>query len=138
VALIQPTPWFVLPPAMELYFRRQHSDYVPPPPMRPDCRAALEVGGSAALSFIYPKENAQVYVPVEMGGAMGRVVFEAAHRNSGSRVFWHLDDAYYGETGDIHQMAMAPAPGPHVLTLVDEAGETVRRRFTVLSRGRSR
>jgi hypothetical protein len=33
---------------------------------------------------------------------------------------------------------MASAPGPHVLTLVDEAGETVSRRFTVLSRGRSR
>jgi len=138
VALLKSTPWFVLPPAMETYFRRQHADYEPPPPLRPDCRAGIGDGGAAALSFIYPKENAQVYVPIEMGGRVGRVIFEAAHRDPESRVFWHLDDAYYGETRDIHQMAMAPAPGKHVLTVVDEAGETVRRAFTVLARDRPR
>jgi hypothetical protein len=31
-------------------------------------------------------------------------------------------------------MAIAPPPGDHVLTLVDENGETVERRFTVLAR----
>ena len=134
VALIRSAPWFVLPPAMETYYRRQHADYVPPPPLRPDCRAEIGSDGAVALSFIYPKENAQVYVPIEMGGGIGRVVFEAAHRDPESRVFWHLDDAYYGETRDIHQMAMAPAPGKHVLTIVDEAGETAHRAFTVLSR----
>ena len=60
--------------------------------------------------------------------------FEAAHRDPAARVFWHLDDEYLGETRDIHQMALAPRPGPHVLVLVDERGETVRRRFTALGR----
>jgi len=35
----------------------------------------------------------------------------------------------------IHQLAIAPAPRTHVLTLVDEAGETLRRRFSVLGKG---
>jgi penicillin-binding protein 1C len=69
-----------------------------------------------------------------MDGGAGRVVFEAAHRDPAARVFWHLDDEYQGETRDIHQMALAPRPGPHVLVLVDERGETVRRRFTVVGR----
>ena len=107
-------------------------------PYRPDCRAAVGAAGSASLSFVYPREGAAVYVPVEMDGAVGRVVFEAAHRDPAARVFWHLDDEYQGETRDIHQMALAPRPGPHVLVLVDERGETVRRRFTVAREKRAR
>ncbi len=131
---IRSVAWFVLPPALETHYRRFHADYRPPPPYRPDCRAALGVSGSASLSFVYPREGAAVYVPVEMDGSVGRVVFEAAHRDPAARVFWHLDDEYQGETRDIHQMALAPRPGPHVLVLVDERGETVERRFTVVGR----
>ena len=134
VAAIRTVAWFVLPPAMETHYRRLHADYRPPPAFRPDCRAGLGASGGAALAFVYPREGAAVYVPVEMDGAVGRVVFEAAHRDPAARVFWHLDDEYQGETRDIHQMALAPRPGPHVLVLVDERGETVRRRFTVVGR----
>ncbi len=74
-------------------------------------------------------------MPLEIDGGVGRVVFEAAHREPGTRVFWHLDETYEGETRDIHQMALAPAPGEHVLVLVDERGESVRRRFTAVGRG---
>jgi penicillin-binding protein 1C len=138
VSAIRSSPWFVLPPAMETHFRRFRADYRPPPPYRPDCRASVGGAGSASLSFVYPREGAAVYVPVEMDGAVGRVVFEAAHRDPAARVFWHLDDEYQGETRDLHQMALAPRPGPHLLVLVDERGETVRRRFTALGRsGRS-
>jgi len=137
VSAIRTRPWFVLPPVMEVYYRRQHADYEPPPPLRPDCRAALEAGGSGSLSIVYPKPNAAVYVPVEMDGRLGRVVFEAAHRDASARVFWHVDDQYVGETRDIHQLEIAPPPGRHVLTLVDETGESVRRAFTVLGRSTS-
>jgi penicillin-binding protein 1C len=98
----------------------------------------LDAAAAASLSFVYPKENAQVYVPVEMSGSLGRVVFEAAHRNPQTRVFWHVDDEYQGETRDVHQMELAPPPGRHVLTLVDEAGETVRRTFSVLGKAGTR
>jgi penicillin-binding protein 1C len=134
VSTIRAVAWFVLPPAMEVHYRRLHADYRPPPAFRPDCRAGLGAGGSAALAFVYPREGAAVYVPVEMDGSLGRVVFEAAHRDPAARVFWHLDDEYLGETRDIHQMALAPRPGWHRLVLVDERGETARRRFTVVGR----
>jgi penicillin-binding protein 1C len=65
------------------------------------------------------------------------VVFEAAHRDPRTTVFWHLDGEYQGQTRDIHEMALAPAPGPHVLTLVDENGESVQRRFRALRRDTS-
>jgi penicillin-binding protein 1C len=89
---------------------------------------------TAALDCVSPKEDAILYVPVEMDGSLGRVVFEAAHRDPQTTVYWHLDDEYQGETRDIHQMALAPAPGPHALTLVDEHGESVERRFHAVRR----
>jgi penicillin-binding protein 1C len=134
VAAIRTAAWFVLPPAMEAHYRRLHADYRPPPSFRPDCRAMLPAAGSGALSLVYPGEGTAVYVPVEMDGSVGRVVFEAAHRDPAARVFWHLDDEYQGETRDIHQMALAPRPGTHRLVVVDERGETARRRFTVVGR----
>lgn len=131
---VRSVSWFVLPPAQESYYRRLHADYQPPPPVRPDCRAALSGAPSTSLSFVYPREGAFVYVPVEIDGSLGRVVFEAAHRDSSARVFWHLDGEYQGETVETHQLALAPAPGRHRLVLVDERGESVERRFTAIGR----
>jgi penicillin-binding protein 1C len=136
LAAIRTVSWFVLPPALETYYRRLHADYRPPPPFREDCRSALSGAESASLSFVYPREGASVYVPVEMDGSLGRVVFEAAHRDPRARVFWHLDDEYAGETVETHQLALAPRAGAHRLVLVDERGETVERRFTAVDRGR--
>jgi penicillin-binding protein 1C len=122
---------------METYYRLRHADYRPLPPLRPDCRAAVGPTGADALAWVSPKQGATLYVPVEMNGALGRVVFEAAHRDPQTTVFWHLDGQYQGETRDIHEMALAPTPGTHVLTLVDEHGESVERRFHALRRDAS-
>jgi penicillin-binding protein 1C len=136
VADIRAVPWFVLPPAQETHYRLRHADYRPLPPLRPDCRAAVDTPGAPDLACVSPPEGAVVFVPVEMDGSLGRVVFEAAHRSPRTTVHWHLDGEYQGRTRDIHQMALAPAPGPHVLTLVDEHGTSVRRRFRALRRER--
>jgi penicillin-binding protein 1C len=39
-----------------------------------------------------------------------------------------------GATRDIHQMALAPEPGDHIITLVDANGERLQRNFTVLGK----
>jgi penicillin-binding protein 1C len=134
VAAIRAEPWFVLPPAMETHYRLRHADYRPLPPLRPDCRAAVGAARADSLAWVSPKEGAILYVPFEMDGALGRVVFEAAHREPRTTVYWHLDGEYQGQTRDIHEMALAPAPGIHVLTLVDGNGESVERRFRALRR----
>ncbi|MCP4715401.1 MAG: penicillin-binding protein 1C, partial [Deltaproteobacteria bacterium] len=41
VSEIKAVNWFILPPALEWFYKRKHSDYLPPPPFRPDC---MEVG----------------------------------------------------------------------------------------------
>lgn len=86
------------------------------------------------MEIIYPPDRAQIYVPLELDGARGRAVFEVAHERPTTQIFWHLNDQYIGSTAEVHQMGLAPEPGRYVLTLVDEYGERMERRFQILSR----
>jgi penicillin-binding protein 1C len=123
--------WFVLPPAQEYYFRRAHAEYRPLPAMRADCQAAFS--SRPALAVLYPEANARVLIPRELDGKQGRTVFEAVHRRRDATIYWHLDGEYLGETHTFHQQSLDMDPGEHILTLVDEEGERVARRFQVLA-----
>jgi penicillin-binding protein 1C len=122
--------WFVLPPAMEWYYKSKNAGYRPLPPVRNDCHGA--VGKMASMELIYPKRHSKLYVPRELDGTMGRAVFEIAHRSPSSEVFWHLDDQYIGTTKRIHQMGINPDDGIHTLTWVDEHGELLKVSFEVM------
>ncbi|UOE52111.1 penicillin-binding protein 1C [Mucilaginibacter sp. SMC90] len=123
--------WFVLPPSMEYYYKARSYQYHVLPPFRTDCTQA-ENGN--AMEVIYPKNGAKIYVPLEADGTRGRMICNAAHRQPGMKIFWHLDDQYVGETKDFHQMALNPPPGKHLLTLVDGNGNTTSISFEVLKK----
>ncbi|WP_299591496.1 penicillin-binding protein 1C [Mucilaginibacter sp.] len=123
--------WLVLPPSMEYYYKTKNYQYRVLPPFRPDC---VQAENAAPMEVIYPKDGAKIYVPLEADGSRGRVIFNAAHRQAGVKIFWHLDDKYVGETKDFHQMALNPSPGKHQLTLVDGNGNTVHIGFEVLQK----
>ena len=57
-----------------------------------------------------------------MDGSQGKTIFELAHQNPSSTVYWHLDNKYVGETSDVHQMELSPGKGKHRVTVVDEEG----------------
>ena len=96
-------------------------------------RRSQSGASASSLSLIYPRGNGSIYIPVELDGRRGRTVFEAAHRDPRLLIYWHLDQEFLGATRDIHQMALAPEPGLHTLTLVDENGERLEQAFVVLS-----
>ena len=127
--------WFVLPPAQEYYFRRAHAEYRPLPAIRADCQAAFSARGGSqpALAVLYPDANAQVLIPRELDGSRGRTVFEAVSRRREATIYWHLDGQYLGETHTFHQQSLDMDPGEHILTLVDDEGERVARRFQVVA-----
>jgi penicillin-binding protein 1C len=120
--------WFVLPPAEEYFYRRLHAEYRPLPALRADCAAAR-----GSLALIYPDQNARVLIPRELNGERGRTVFEAVSRRREATIYWHLDDQYLGATHTFHQQSLDIEPGPHILSLVDDEGERVARRFQVLA-----
>jgi penicillin-binding protein 1C len=131
--------WFVLPPAEEWYYHRWNLDYKPLPPFEGrggDERAGGNTGRGNSISTIAlfnPEENAAIFIPREIDGREGRVVFQAAHRNQNGKIYWHLDGTYMGITENFHDMEARPGPGWHTITLVDEAGGRLTRRFEVLN-----
>jgi len=123
--------WFVLPPSMEYYYRARNYQYRTLPPFRNDCGVSEK---GSPMEVIYPKDNAKIYIPIEADGTRGRMICNAAHRQPGVKIFWHLDDQYLGVTTDFHQIAVSAQPGNHVLTLVDGTGSEVKVRFSVLDK----
>ncbi|WP_406826567.1 penicillin-binding protein 1C [Pedobacter sp. KACC 23697] len=130
-AKMQHKSWFILPPAMEYYYKIKNSDYKSLPPFKAGCDLS---GGNSVMEVIYPKNNAIVYIPLELDGSRGKIVINAAHRNPGAKIYWHIDDEYVSTTTNFHQLAISPPPGKHTLTLVDENGERLVQVFTVLDK----
>lgn len=125
--------WFVLPAGQAWFYRRRHPDYRPLPAWRSDCLAgARRIQRHTPMALIYPHAGTALYIPVELSGRRGRAVFRAVHQRSEASLFWHLDDNYLGRTRHFHEWALKAEPGWHTLTLVDDQGFRLRRRFKVL------
>jgi penicillin-binding protein 1C len=123
------TNGFVLPPAQEFYYRRTRADYRAPPPWRSDCEAT---NSKAPMDFLYPNAATRVYIPIDLAAKKGRVVFEAVHRDNDAVLYWHLDQHYVATTRTFHSEALDIAPGAHVITVVDQAGNRMSRSFEVI------
>jgi penicillin-binding protein 1C len=120
--------WFILPPIQEWYYKKHHSDYKLLPPYKSGC----EPENQRLMDLIYPREEVKIYIPRELSGNKGRVVFEAVHTDPDAFIYWHLDNQFAAATKFIHQVELLPAPGKHILILVDENGEELIKRFEVV------
>ncbi len=123
-------PWLVLPPVMEWYYKSKNPYYRTLPPFAPGCGAKEE----KAMDLIYPEPGTKIFIPLGFGGKTEKTLFVAAHRQAGATIHWHLDNEYLGSTTDIHQMEVTAGIGIHTLTLVDENGEIINRKFEVLGK----
>jgi penicillin-binding protein 1C len=121
---------FVLPPSMEYFYKQKHPEYRTIPPPAPGCTDDRSV---AVMEFIYPSPGVSIFIPRDQTGRMTRIVPEIAHRMPSKKIFWHLDDKYLTATKYIHHTELLASPGRHVLTAVDEDGNTIRCAFTITS-----
>jgi penicillin-binding protein 1C len=120
--------WFVLPPAMEYYYRQKHSEYKALPPVKPGCGTGKDI---PVMEFIYPTPGVKIFIPRDQSGQLTRVIAEVAHRNPSTTIYWHLDDKYSASTRSIHQLEILAGKGIHVLTAVDDDGNMIKCEFEV-------
>lgn len=111
--------WFVLSPAMEYYYKPRNPLYSLLPPMLPGC-----TDGIPAMEFVYPREWNNLFVPTDLDGTPGQLIFELVHRERKATVYWHLDEKFMGTTNGIHQFAVQPEKGWHVLNVTDQSGNS--------------
>jgi len=125
------TSWFVLPPVMEWYYKTNNPVYHPLPTWLPGCDENIQ---RKPMEFIYPGENTKLYIPIELDGSPGSIIFEAAHHNENAIIYWHIDEEYLGLTRQPHQLTIQPKEGKHILTLVDDKGNVLKKRIEVLKK----
>lgn len=127
VADMQHESWFLLPPAMEHYFRRSHPGYRGVPPVMPGCQVSQVV-----MELIYPREMERILIPRQLDGTQGSVIFEVAHRDPGVSLYWSIDRTFAGVTAGFHQLSFRPSPGSHTLTITDSQGNQLVKNFQVI------
>ncbi len=113
---------FVLPPAMEWFYRGSHPEY------RGAQRRASQ---TRTMEFIYPSQGTTLELPRQLDGSPGVAVFRIAHTKTDATVWWHLDNDYAGQTRFVHELRLRPSPGRHHVTVVDEDGNSLSISFTV-------
>ncbi len=120
--------WFILPPAMEYYYKQKNPSYLLMPPLLPGCSNNIE-----NMEFIYPRQWNNVFIPTYLDGMPGQIIFDLVHRQKKATVFWHLDEKYLGTTNGIHQFALQPEKGWHIINVTDNLGNQLSKRFQVVN-----
>lgn len=119
--------WFVLPPLMAYYYKTKNPFYKPLPKFRSDCLGENAI----TMEFIYPKENNTIFLPKDFDGKTNDLVLKIAHSKPETVLYWYVDETFVGSTKDIHELAIIPKQGKHLITVVDAFGNEAKRWFTI-------
>jgi len=128
---LRDSSWFELNPVQAWYYRKKHSNYRPAPNWHPLC---MDEANTRTMQFIYPLPNQKIYLPIELDTRRGQVVFEAAHNDVNTTVYWHLDKEFLGTSKELHKMTLEPEEGSHVITLIDDKGNSIDLKFDILDK----
>ncbi|CAG5083222.1 penicillin-binding protein 1C [Parvicella tangerina] len=124
------TPWMILPPLAEKFYKQKNPTYQPVPPYRSDCQFDESV---KPLAIAYPKKESHIYIPTNLDETKSKTVFEATHSDAQAIIYWHLDDQYIGQTVGIHQLELIPSIGKHELRIIDQEGFETSVTFEVIN-----
>lgn len=125
---IKPVSWFILPPHLEKYYQEHHPEYQSPPAFSKNC---MNDKNENALVILYPKHNQSLVLPKDFNERENPFVLEAATQRKNTKLYWHINGEYLGETKDIHQLQTRLPEGKHQLTIMDELGARRTHVFTV-------
>jgi len=128
ISSINNTPWFILPPLQAHYFKNKNPFYKELPPYREDCVESNAV----SMAFIYPNQQNTIFLPKDFDGNTNDLVLKIAHSKPELELYWYVDNQFIGSTKDLHDMAILPKAGEHVITVVDELGNELKRKITIL------
>lgn len=120
--------YFVLPPSQQYYYEQLHPAYRHMPPFLPACSVTQN---DNPVSLIYPNNITKIFIPRNQQSQLNPVVMRAAHRDPEAILFWHLDNHFIGQTKGQHTLTEVIPVGKHVLTCVDEQGNSVKAIFEV-------
>lgn len=127
VSDIKSKAWFVLPPLQAFYFKSKNPLYKVVPPYRNDCTNT----SGFTMEFIYPNQQSTIFLPKDFDGITNNVILKVAHSKPELELYWYIDNLYVGSTKDIHNIAVLPTSGDHIITVMDELGNKIKQKITI-------
>jgi penicillin-binding protein 1C len=125
-------PYFILPPDQVAYYKNNHPDFEDLPDYHPDCKAQIDALNGDQFAIIFPSEYTKIFIGDDVSGKAQSAIFKASHNRENGILYWHIDDEYLGKTQKYHTMEVAPKPGKHKLTIMDENGDQRIKIFEVI------
>ena len=89
------------------------------------------LSSSTSMEFIYPSQQSTIFLPKDFDGKANDLILRLAHSKPELELFWYVDTKYVGSTKDIHDMAISPQPGEHIITVVDALGNELKHKITI-------
>ncbi len=130
VSNINVVPWFILPPAQEWYYKKNHPEYLNLPNIKDGC----EFENENVFDILIPENNSVLSIPKGIDETEGLIIFEAVHRKSNAVLYWHIDDEFLAKTVGIHKIEVSPDIGVHTLFVIDNFGNSLSRKFKIISK----
>ncbi len=119
--------WFVLPPLMEYYYRKQNPFYKSLPKFREDCLGETK----NSMRFIYPSEKSTIFLPKDFDGKQNELILKVAHSNNDVILYWYANHTFLGTTKELHNFAFQPKAGEFKFTVMDNFGNEIHQLITV-------
>lgn len=123
--------FFTLPPAQAWYYAKQHNDYRFLPAWADHCNPQQQ----SEMEILYPRNGSTYYLPYDLNEKQHSLVAEMALLQASKTLYWHLNGLYLGTTEEFHQLPLQMKSGQHILTVTDEAGNSVESGFEVVGKG---
>lgn len=120
--------WFVLPPTQAFYFQLNNPFYKPLPPFSLDCLSQTE----NTIEILIPFANEQIFLPKDFDETKNSFILKVKHSQPYAKIYWYVDEVYIKTTTYIHEIAIQPKKGEHILTVVDEFNNELSRKFKIL------
>jgi penicillin-binding protein 1C len=83
------------------------------------------------MEFIYPNQQSTVFLPKDFDGNTNDLVLKVAHSKPELELYWYIDNQFVGSTKDIHDLALLPSVGDHLITVVDALGNELKHKITI-------
>lgn len=124
---IKQKSWFVLPPLLEYYYKKQHPFYKGLPKFKNGCLSDVK----NAMKFLYPTEKSTVFLPKDFDGKQNELILKVAHSNPDAILYWYANTTFLGSTKEVHNFSITPKNGDFTFTVVDNYGNEIRQKITL-------
>jgi penicillin-binding protein 1C len=115
------------PPNVDYYLRQQGNVVPEVPSHNPACK---QINSNSELIIKYPVANSNIYLPLDLQGKLN--TFQAEAFTSDKVIYWFLDEAFLGQTEDIHKLDITTNSGKKELLLITSEGVSNKISFEII------